>query len=307
MLGGTGGRSQKWYVWSSVVLLLQLGACSKPPDADQIRADLLGRTMGDIVQGGWEFESLSEFEDVRIITSKREGGVIEFDVYMRLRDSRTGDQFDAEALVSYRKRGGDWEFAAVANGGLTRLGEFGLPEGTGVFLVFRTTSNDVQRISTQFEKTIRDQVDGYYALYSAQEAQFTNLLLELLPQPRLYRDFVAGLESAENITLVAELSFRGPIGFSLPQGGVLVWTDESRVHDPTAVRRLLNLSKSSNVQRIGTEWLIWVAEEDLPQPQQGEPSERGIAFSDSVSHHIGDVSHLMEVSNRLNSSGHSRR
>jgi hypothetical protein len=87
-------------------------------DPEQIKADLIGQTMegpkGMFGSGWWKFGSLSEFQEVTINDKKQAGGLIEYDVNMRLKDINSANEYLVEALITYKKVDGVWKIASVS-------------------------------------------------------------------------------------------------------------------------------------------------------------------------------------------------
>ncbi len=98
---------------SVVILLVLFIGCSSTPDTDQIKADLIGKTMGDMFSGGWHFASINEITSIKIIKKQQLKNFIEYTCDMRLRDMNTGKRYSARALISYKKTGGTWKFVSV--------------------------------------------------------------------------------------------------------------------------------------------------------------------------------------------------
>ena len=116
--------TSKWQVLliASLAFLLVLSSCTKEPDVEQIKADLLGREMfhpgeglfGGLVTVPWKFASISEFLDVKIRSKQKQGDrVIEYDISMRLQDMNTKNQYLADVVVLYKKVENKWEFSSV--------------------------------------------------------------------------------------------------------------------------------------------------------------------------------------------------
>jgi len=99
-------------VFVVVVLILLLVGCARVPDSQQIKADLIGHTMGSMV-GGWEFVSISEFQEFTINDMSRASNIIEYDIEMLLEDIDNGKRYRANALVVYRKTDGKWQIVSI--------------------------------------------------------------------------------------------------------------------------------------------------------------------------------------------------
>lgn len=55
--------------------------CSRAPNAEQIKADLIGERMGN-----WTFASPSEILELNINSQKKQGQLIEYEISMKLQD-----------------------------------------------------------------------------------------------------------------------------------------------------------------------------------------------------------------------------
>lgn len=85
---------------------------SPEPGIEHIKSDLIGET---ITQGTitWHFHALSEFQEVRIVDSIREGNTIEYNVILELEDIFSGNRYEAEVLLIYQRSGTNWELFSV--------------------------------------------------------------------------------------------------------------------------------------------------------------------------------------------------
>lgn len=84
------------------------------PNAEQMKADLIGHRLQ--VAGSsmyWDFAALSEFEYLDIRSKQMQGGVIEYDVSIRLHDLSTDNHFLADALIVYRQIDGKWKLTSI--------------------------------------------------------------------------------------------------------------------------------------------------------------------------------------------------
>jgi hypothetical protein len=85
---------------------------SPEPSVEQIKSDLIGETL---TQGTltWHFHALSEFKEVTIVDTIREGNTIEYDVSLELQDVFTGKQYTADILMIYQRSGTNWELFSI--------------------------------------------------------------------------------------------------------------------------------------------------------------------------------------------------
>ena len=114
--------------WSNPCLLLAACiSCSGPAiTAERMQADLLGRSVGGLLSGGWIFESLDEFEYFAIVDEQqRSDYAAEYSVAMVLRDTSNGGIRCMDADLVYRREGADWSLAIVQRTRYRRRGETG--------------------------------------------------------------------------------------------------------------------------------------------------------------------------------------
>ena len=101
---------------------------SPEPSSGQIKSDLIGETLTQATLT-WHFHALSEFEEVTIVDTLREGNTIEYEVALELQDAFTGTHYTADILMIYQRSGTTWELFSVltmslqstANGGDVEL------------------------------------------------------------------------------------------------------------------------------------------------------------------------------------------
>lgn len=98
----------------AAVALTCLVGCSKAPDPQQIKTDLIGQTIESIGGAGWQFVSLDEIQQLTINNKNAKGDALEYDVDMALKDIRTGQQYRANLLIAYRKNDGAYKMAAIS-------------------------------------------------------------------------------------------------------------------------------------------------------------------------------------------------
>ena len=107
-------------VFVAVAVIMLMVGCSKAPDTQQIKTDLIGQTMGSMF-GGWKFESLAEFQELTINNKNQQGDIIEYDVNMLLKDTNSGKMYRAESMIVYKKIDGSWKIASVSKKSLKQL------------------------------------------------------------------------------------------------------------------------------------------------------------------------------------------
>ncbi len=113
----------------AAVALLFFVACAKLPEAkipdgEQIKADLIGKEIGEQIQMGspfpvWEFRSLSEFQEFTVKDKQIQGAIAEYSIFVRLQDAQRG-RYQADVSVSYRKQEGKWTLVSLTANGTLR-------------------------------------------------------------------------------------------------------------------------------------------------------------------------------------------
>ncbi len=104
-----------------VAVIGLLAGCSRTPEANQIKRDLIGQTMKSIDGLIWKFNDLSEFQEFRINSRVQQGEMIEYGIGMRLKDATSGRQYLADVLIVYRKSDGAWKLASILNKSLKEV------------------------------------------------------------------------------------------------------------------------------------------------------------------------------------------
>jgi len=87
---------------------------SSAPGVEQIKQDLIGKSIHDPHLGEWQFESLSEFLSFSIESQKEFDGRIEYVIGMQLKDVNDGLIYNGQATVVYVKLNGLWQFSEVS-------------------------------------------------------------------------------------------------------------------------------------------------------------------------------------------------
>ncbi len=97
---------------SLVIVSTGCDLVSPEPSIGEIKSDLIGETL---TQGTltWHFHALSEFKEVTIVDTIREGNTIEYDVSLGLQDVFTGTHYTADILMIYQRSGTTWELFSI--------------------------------------------------------------------------------------------------------------------------------------------------------------------------------------------------
>jgi len=97
------------------------GCQPSTPSEEQVKADLIGQTMGDPFSFSWKFESLAEFEQLEITDRRQQGNLLEYDVHMRLRDTNMDRFYTANTVIAYRRTNNRWDLVSVSRGSLQQV------------------------------------------------------------------------------------------------------------------------------------------------------------------------------------------
>lgn len=98
---------------SALLAVVVSTACSERlPDADQIKSDLIGQTVGNVIFR-WRFESLNEFESFAITNQERTGDVVEYTANVILTEPR--GRSSATLTIVYRLEDNGWSLASVSD------------------------------------------------------------------------------------------------------------------------------------------------------------------------------------------------
>ena len=100
----------KGIVWFVISLLVVAGlvACGTSPDANQIKADLIGKKTME-----WSFDSMGEFQKFDIIKTSKQGDIVEYTIALAVRDMNTGKPSHGELFIVYKKESDKWQIVNV--------------------------------------------------------------------------------------------------------------------------------------------------------------------------------------------------
>ena len=87
-------------------------SCSREPDVEKIKADLIGQRLEMGGLSSWRFDSMSEFEDFEILSTLKNEYLLEYKVRLKLGDTN-GKTYAGEARTVYRKESGKWKFSLI--------------------------------------------------------------------------------------------------------------------------------------------------------------------------------------------------
>ena len=108
----------------SAVFVLALtfifGQAFPASEADQMKSDLIGKTMGGRDRG-WKFQSPEQIKELVINDKKEEPKRRVYSITLKLQDPRAQGAYKAEALVTYEKVDTRWEIKVVGLKSLVRM------------------------------------------------------------------------------------------------------------------------------------------------------------------------------------------
>lgn len=82
------------------------------PSADQMKSDLIGKTMGGR-EKGWKFQSVDQIKELTIRDKKEEADRRVYTITLKLQDPRVSEAYTAEAEVTYEKVDSEWKLKVV--------------------------------------------------------------------------------------------------------------------------------------------------------------------------------------------------
>ncbi len=106
-----------------VSMLLLAGGASfalQDPSPDQLKSDLMGKTMGGR-EKGWKFQSVDQIKELTIGDKKEDANERTYTVKLKLEDPRVSEAFAAEAQVTYEKVGAEWKLSTVGLKSMKKL------------------------------------------------------------------------------------------------------------------------------------------------------------------------------------------
>jgi hypothetical protein len=102
----------KYMNWFIMLLVAGLAFAAHATEVDDLKADLIGQTMGGR-EKSWKFQSLDQIKEL-VIKNKREDS--EKRVYMialQLQAAKSSGKYAAEARVEYAKAAAGWKIKHV--------------------------------------------------------------------------------------------------------------------------------------------------------------------------------------------------
>jgi hypothetical protein len=102
---------------TAVLLCLAIPSCgARKPDAERIKADLIGHSVGSPLGNYYEFRSPSAYVDFDIKSAAESGSTIEYAIGVVLDQAAGKVRCYATLQVVYRKEDSGWKFASVTDG-----------------------------------------------------------------------------------------------------------------------------------------------------------------------------------------------
>jgi len=86
----------------------------EPPQAAQIKEQLIGNSIVDPHLGEWTFEDESEFVDFTIVNQKVSGNTVNYTVDVRLKDIGDGLLYNGELKITYTWMDDEWVLTDVS-------------------------------------------------------------------------------------------------------------------------------------------------------------------------------------------------
>lgn len=109
---------------TAVLLNLLLGGGTsfalQDPTPDQLKSDLVGKTMGGR-EKGWKFQSVDQIKALTIRDKKQEADARTYTVSLELEDPRVSEAFSADAEMTYEKVGAEWKLKTVGLKSMKKL------------------------------------------------------------------------------------------------------------------------------------------------------------------------------------------
>lgn len=96
-----------------ILIIITIIGCSKNPDINQIKADLIGQVIGNLLNN-YKFESVESIQELIINKKNNQNDIIEYDVNILMNDFISEEQYRANLLLVYRKTGGSWEIVSLS-------------------------------------------------------------------------------------------------------------------------------------------------------------------------------------------------
>jgi hypothetical protein len=100
------------FVFLLVVLSVYITGCSKTPDVENIKGDIIGKIVKLNSSQNYSFASLSDCKEIKIINQTQNGAIIEYNTEMQLNAPR-GGTFTLKAKIVYRKEEGNWKLLSL--------------------------------------------------------------------------------------------------------------------------------------------------------------------------------------------------
>lgn len=237
------------------LLVACLTGCTRPEiNEDRLKSDLLGRTMGSIVEGGWRFSSLSEFRDLWIVERRSENNIIELDIGMALQDQQSERIYAAGATVVYRDGENGWSLVSVSEQFLTRWGTYVRLEPTDA-----SEDQEPTEVIARISSHLDERTTLSYAIYPW-DMPYRDHVIYVVETPYSSTMNWQAFASELGLRLAPIYRFQGPIGFPMSDGGIKLLVPAFEGVTESSIRNT-NASVRPYVQSVeadgGGFYLIW--------------------------------------------------
>ncbi len=103
-----------------LALFFVFGQTFSASEAEQMKFDLIGKTMGGRDKG-WKFQSSEQIKELVINDKMEEPQRRVYSITLKLQDPRVPGVYKAEALVTYERTEAKWEIKVVGLKSLVRM------------------------------------------------------------------------------------------------------------------------------------------------------------------------------------------
>ena len=107
-------------IFLSLFLAAVVSFAFQAPSPDQIKSDLVGKSMGGR-EKGWKFQSVDQIKELTIRDKKEEAAKWVYTISLKLEDPRVSQTYAAEAEVTYEKVDSEWKLKVVGLKSMKKL------------------------------------------------------------------------------------------------------------------------------------------------------------------------------------------
>ena|SRR5213596_324071 len=98
--------------WCTGLLMVALALSAQASEADQLKADLIGQSMGGR-EKCWKFQSLDQIKELTIQHKTENPQTRVYTISLQLQAAKSSGKYSAEARVEYRKTAQGWKIKQV--------------------------------------------------------------------------------------------------------------------------------------------------------------------------------------------------